>query len=126
MSGDETNPDFDNAEALEDGELMIDESGEGEGDDEEGSPSELQEAAQAIDFVCLPIACTNEGKGAPLAMGIQRWWAQELAEGGGKAAAPVFTALHEQAGRKIPALMIFRESRRCLHDVIADTIVVKA
>jgi tetratricopeptide (TPR) repeat protein len=109
MSGDETNPDFDNAEALEDGELMIDESGEGDGDDEEGSPAELQQAAQAIDFVCLPIACTNEGKGAPLAMGIQRWWAQELAEGGGKAAAPVFTALHEQAGRKIPALMIFRE-----------------
>ena len=26
----------------------------------------------------------------------------------------------------IDALMIFRESRRCLHDVIADTIVVKA
>ncbi len=109
MSGDETNPDFDNAEALEDGELMIDESGEGEGDEDDGSPAELQQAAQAIDFVCLPIACTNEGKGAPLAMGIQRWWAQELAEGGGKAAAPVFTALHEQDGRKIPALMIFRE-----------------
>jgi tetratricopeptide (TPR) repeat protein len=110
MSGDETNPDFDSAENLEDGELMIDESGEGDGDgDEEGSPAELQQAAQAIDFVALPIACTNEGKGAPLAMGIQRWWAQELAEAGGKAAAPVFTALHEQAGRKVPALMIFRE-----------------
>lgn len=26
----------------------------------------------------------------------------------------------------VDALMIFRESRRCLHDVIADTIVVKA
>lgn len=110
MSGDETNPDFDSAENLEDGELMIDESGEGDGEgDEEGSPAELQQAAQAIDFVTLPIACTNEGKGAPLAMGIQRWWAQELAEAGGKAAAPVFTALHEQAGRKVPALMIFRE-----------------
>ncbi len=110
MSGDETNPDFDNAENLEDGELMIDESGEGDGDgDDEGSPAELQQAAQAIDFVTLPIACTNEGKGAPLAMGIQRWWAQELAEAGGKAAAPVFTALHEQNGRKVPALMIFRE-----------------
>jgi tetratricopeptide (TPR) repeat protein len=110
MSGDETNPDFDSAENLEDGELMIDESGEGDGDgDDEGSPAELQQAAQAIDFVALPIACTNEGKGAPLAMGIQRWWAQELAEAGGKAAAPVFTALHEQAGRKVPALMIFRE-----------------
>ena len=110
MSGDETNPDFDSAENLEDGELMIDESGEGDGEgDDEGSPAELQQAAQAIDFVALPIACTNEGKGAPLAMGIQRWWAQELAEAGGKAAAPVFTALHEQAGRKVPALMIFRE-----------------
>lgn len=110
MSGDETNPDFDSAENLEDGELMIDESGEGDGEgDDEGSPAELQQAAQAIDFVALPIACTNEGKGAPLAMGIQRWWAQELAEAGGKAAAPVFTALHEQDGRKVPALMIFRE-----------------
>lgn len=110
MAGDETNSDFDNAEILEEGELMIDESGEGDGDGEdEGSPAELQQAAQAIDFVTLPIACTNEGKGAPLAMGIQRWWAQELAEAGGKAAAPVFTALHEQDGRKIPALMIFRE-----------------
>ncbi len=109
MSGDEQNPDFDNADVLEDGELMIDESAEGEADEDEGSPAELQEAAQAIDFVTLPIACTNEGKGAPLAMGIQRWLAQELAEAGGKAAAPVFTALHEQAGRKVPALMIFRE-----------------
>lgn len=109
MSGDETNPDFDNADGLEDGELMIDESGEGDGDEDEGSPAELQQAAQAIDFVTLPIACTNEGKGAPLAMGIQRWLAQELAEAGGKAAAPVFTALHEQDGRKVPALMIFRE-----------------
>ena len=109
MSGDETNPDFDNADGLEDGELMIDESGEGDGEEDEGSPAELQQAAQAIDFVTLPIACTNEGKGAPLAMGIQRWLAQELAEAGGKAAAPVFTALHEQDGRKVPALMIFRE-----------------
>ena len=31
----------------------------------------------------LPIACTNEGRGAPLAMGVQRWWAQELATRGG-------------------------------------------
>lgn len=65
MSADETNPDFDNAEALDHGELMIDESGEGEGEEEEGSPAELQQAAQAIDFVCLPIACTNEGQGRP-------------------------------------------------------------
>jgi tetratricopeptide (TPR) repeat protein len=107
MSADDQNPDFDDAT---DGELMIDESGEEEeGEEAEGSPAEIQEAAQAIDFVTLPVACTNEGKGAPLAMGIQRWWAQELAEAGGKAAAPVFTALHEQNGRKIPALMIFRE-----------------
>jgi len=107
MSADDQNPDFDDAP---DGELMIDESGEEEeGDEAEGTPAEIQEAAQSIDFVTLPVACTNEGKGAPLAMGIQRWWAQELAEAGGKAAAPVFTALHEQNGRKIPALMIFRE-----------------
>ncbi|MBL9101482.1 MAG: tetratricopeptide repeat protein [Myxococcales bacterium] len=107
MSQDDQNPDFDD---VADGELMIDESGEEEeGDDAEGTPSEIQQAAQTIDFVTLPVACTNEGKGAPLAMGIQRWWAQELAEAGGRAAAPVFTALHEQNGRKIPALMIFRE-----------------
>lgn len=107
MSADDQNPDFDDAP---DGELMIDESGEEEeGDEAEGTPAEIQEAAQSIDFVTLPVACTNEGKGAPLAMGIQRWWAQELAEAGGKAAAPVFTALHEQNGRKVPALMIFRE-----------------
>ena len=48
MSGDETNPDFDSAENLEDGELMIDESGEGDGEgDDEGSPAELQQAAIA-------------------------------------------------------------------------------
>jgi len=107
MSADDQNPDFDDAP---EGELMIDESGEEEeGEEAEGTPAEIQEAAQSIDFVTLPVACTNEGKGAPLAMGIQRWWAQELAEAGGKAAAPVFTALHEQNGRKVPALMIFRE-----------------
>lgn len=107
MSADDQNPDFDDAA---DGELMIDETGEEEeGEEAEGSPSEIQQAAQAIEFVVLPVACTNEGKGAPLAMGIQRWWAQEIAEAGGKAAAPVFTALHEQNGRKVPALMIFRE-----------------
>ena len=44
---------------LEDGELMIDESAEGEADEDEGSPAELQEAAQAIDFVTLPIACVE-------------------------------------------------------------------
>src|SRR5690606_17819124 len=70
---------------------------------------EIQEAAQAIELVALPVACTNEGKGAPLGMGIQRFWAQELAEAGVKAAAPVFTAMQEQNGRQAPALMIFRE-----------------
>src|SRR5690606_11216214 len=60
-------------------------------------------------FVVLPIACTNEGRGAPLAMGVQRWWAQELAARGASAAAPVFTAMADQGGRKVPALMVFRE-----------------
>ncbi|MCX4245892.1 tetratricopeptide repeat protein [Paraliomyxa miuraensis] len=78
-----------------------------EEDDEDDGES--AQAAQSIELVILPIACTNEGKGAPLAMGIQRWWAQELAARGAKAAAPVFTALAEQDGRKVPALMVFRE-----------------
>ncbi|MCA9699984.1 MAG: tetratricopeptide repeat protein, partial [Myxococcales bacterium] len=51
----------------------------------------------------------NEGKGAPLSMGIQRWLAQELARTGIKAAAPVFTAIAEQQGRKVPALLIYRD-----------------
>src|SRR5690606_13473393 len=109
MSGDPKDPDYDDTEGgLEPGELMFDDGDE----DEEGgaaSTEEIQEAAQAIELVALPIACTNEGKGAPLGMGIQRFWAQELAEVGVKAAAPVFTALQEQNGRKAPALMIFRE-----------------
>lgn len=109
MSGDPKDPDYDDTEGgLEPGELMFDDGDE----DEEGgaaSTEEIQEAAQAIELVALPIACTNEGKGAPLGMGIQRFWAQELAEAGVKAAAPVFTALQEQNGRKAPALMIFRE-----------------
>lgn len=79
------------------------------GEDAEDDPELVQEAAAAIELVVLPIACTNEGKGAPLAMGVQRWWAQELAARGAKAAAPVFTALAEQNGRKVPALMVFRE-----------------
>lgn len=69
----------------------------------------VREAAAAVELVVLPIACVNEGRGAPLAMGIQRWWAQELAGRGAKAAAPVFTAMSEQGGRKQPALMVFRE-----------------
>lgn len=101
MAGDDDNQEFE----TEDGEMMLE-----EGDDEEGvSEEEIQEAASTIDLVALPIACTNEGKGAPLAMGIQRWLAQELAGHEVKAAAPVFTALQEQKGRQIPALMVFRE-----------------
>lgn len=91
--------DEDDADAYEDDE-----------DDEDASdPAQVQEAAAAIEFVILPVACTHEGRGAPLAMGIQRWWAQELATRGAKAAAPVFTAMAEQQGRKIPALMVFKE-----------------
>lgn len=81
---------------------------EEDGDDEADSEA-VQQAAAEIEFVVLPIACTNEGRGAPLAMGIQRWWAQELASRGAKAAAPVFTAMADQGGRKVPALMVFRE-----------------
>src|SRR5690606_2585054 len=91
---------------------MIDES---EGDElSEGEQDEqmaaLQKAAEEIELVVLPLSCTNEGKGAPLSMGVQRWLAQELARTGLKAAAPVFTAMAEQQGRKIPALMIYRDA----------------
>ena len=81
--------------------------GDDEGDDEEIEQAES--AAQNIELVILPVACTNEGKGAPLAMGVQRWWAQELASKDAKAAAPVFTAMADQDGQKVPALMVFRE-----------------
>jgi len=77
-----------------------------EGDDD---PEAVAEAAADIKLVILPFACTNEGKGAPLAMGVQRWWAQELATRGVQAAAPVFTAMADQGGREVPALMVFRE-----------------
>lgn len=70
----------------------------------------LQKAASEIELVVLPLSCTNEGKGAPLSMGVQRWLAQELARTGLKAAAPVFTAIAEQQGRKIPALLIYRDA----------------
>ncbi len=80
-----------------------------EGEDAPATDAEINEAAKMIDFVVLPIACINEGKGAPLAMGIQRWIAQDLAQHDAKAAAPVFTAMHEQNGQKVPALMVFRE-----------------
>lgn len=93
---------------------LLGEAGEGdEGDDDEGSNEQLealQKAASEIEIVVLPLACTNEGKGAPLSMGVQRWWAQELARTGLKAAAPVFTAIAEQQGRKVPALLIYRDA----------------
>lgn len=96
-----------------DGELVADANlSEGELDLEGASEEDaaaMKEAAAQVELVVLPIACVNEGKGAPLGMGIQRWWAQELAARGGKAAAPVFTALAEQGERQVPALMVFRE-----------------
>lgn len=108
MTGEPKDFEDDDAEALQPGELALDD----EGDDEEGeavTEADIQQAARSIELVTLPVSCTNEGKGAPLGMGIQRFWAQELAEAGVKAAAPVFTALQEQKGRRVPALMIFRE-----------------
>jgi tetratricopeptide (TPR) repeat protein len=108
MTGEQKDPEYDDdTEALEPGDMMLE-----DGDDEDGeavTAEEIQQAAQAIELVVLPVSCTNEGKGAPLGMGIQRFWAQELAEGGVRAAAPVFTAVQEQQGRRVPALMIFRE-----------------
>jgi hypothetical protein len=102
MAGDDDTQDFQTNDGLDGGELMLDE-GDAEGEDGgEADGAQLQQAAQTIDFVALPIACINEGKGAPLAMGIQRWLAQELAQSGAKAAAPVFTALHEQQGQQDP------------------------
>jgi tetratricopeptide (TPR) repeat protein len=103
MTGDEHEIDED---GLEDG---LEAGDDEDFDDESENPEVIQQAAAAIEFVVLPIACTNEGRGAPLAMGIQRWWAQELASRGAKAAAPVFTAMADQGGRKVPALMVFRE-----------------
>lgn len=74
-----------------------------------GMREELMAAANAVDIVVLPVACVNEGKGAPLGMGMQRWWAQEISESGGKAASPVFTAMADKDGEKVPALMIYRD-----------------
>lgn len=109
MAGeDETTPEPETEALIAEGEDADDVLDDGEEDDED--EGEGAQAAQAIELVILPIACTNEGKGAPLAMGVQRWWAQELAARGAKAAAPVFTALAEQDGRKVPALMVFREA----------------
>jgi tetratricopeptide (TPR) repeat protein len=87
----------------------LDDEDDVDDDDDEVSEEDASAAASAIELVILPVACINEGKGAPLAMGVQRWWAQELASRGAKAAAPVFTAMADQDGRKVPALMVFRE-----------------
>lgn len=103
IPGDETEALLDHGDP-DDGELEDDED-----DEDEEDEAQSAQAAEAIELVILPIACTNEGKGAPLAMGVQRWWAQELAARGAKAAAPVFTAMADQGGRKVPALMVFRE-----------------
>lgn len=108
MTGEPKDNEYDDAEGLEPGELMLDDGDEDE-DGGAATAEEIQQAAQSIELVVLPVSCTNEGKGAPLGMGIQRFWAQELAEAGVKAAAPVFTAMQENQGRRVPALMIFRE-----------------
>ncbi|MFV8755269.1 tetratricopeptide repeat protein [Nannocystaceae bacterium ST9] len=109
MAGDENTTADPNEELLNEG--PDDEGDEGDEDPEvENAQLEaLQKAAAEIELVVLPLACTNEGKGAPLSMGVQRWWAQELARTGLKAAAPVFTAIAEQQGRKVPALLIYRD-----------------
>ena len=93
-----------------DDQLVLGGDDEDDDDDNEVAEEEVAAAAAAIELVVLPIACTNDGKGAPLCMGIQRWWAQELATRGAKAAAPVFTAMAQQGKRQVPALMVFREA----------------
>jgi tetratricopeptide (TPR) repeat protein len=91
-------------------ELMIEEGSEAQLEAAETEQMQaMQKAASEIELVVLPLSCTNEGKGAPLSMGVQRWLAQELARTGIKAAAPVFTAIAEQQGRKVPALLIYRD-----------------
>lgn len=77
---------------------------------DQGMREELIAAANAVDIVVLPVACVNEGKGAPLGMGLQRWWAQEISECGGNAASPVFTAMADNNGQQVPALMVYRDS----------------
>jgi Tfp pilus assembly protein PilF len=116
MAEDETidgsNPTADGTTGDDDGdELMIEEGTEEQLEAAENEQLKaLQKAASEIELVVLPLSCTNEGKGAPLSMGVQRWLAQELARTGLKAAAPVFTAIAEQQGRKIPALLIYRDA----------------
>lgn len=69
---DDDTPEGETEALLEQGEDSDEElAGEDEEEDEEDAAANA-EAAQAIELVILPIACTNEGKGAPLAMGVQR------------------------------------------------------
>jgi tetratricopeptide (TPR) repeat protein len=97
-------------EGDDDGGLMIEEPNDAEmAAAEEAAESEIMAAAKQVDLVVLPLACVNEGLGAPLSMGVQRWWAQELTQDNLRAAAPVFTAMAEQEGRKVPALMVHRD-----------------
>lgn len=90
-------------------ELVIEEGADAAALAQQQQIAAMQKAASEIDLVVLPLACINEGKGAPLSMGVQRWLAQELARTGLKAAAPVFTAIAEQQGRKVPALLVYKD-----------------
>jgi tetratricopeptide (TPR) repeat protein len=100
-------PDDDEDDGDDEGEVVL--GGDEDDEEDEPDPEAVAQAAAAIELVILPIACTNDGKGAPLCMGIQRFWAQELAGLGAKAAAPVFTAMAKQGNQQVPALMVFRE-----------------
>jgi tetratricopeptide (TPR) repeat protein len=109
MAGEEDNETIDPTAAEEEDQLVIEDDGAAQ-EEVAAAQKQLEEAAAQIELVVLPLACVNEGKGAPLAMGVQRWLAQEVTRAGAKAAAPVFTALSEQGGQKVPALMIYRDA----------------
>lgn len=109
MAGENDSQDFDPEQTAEDDGLVIDETDEAA--EVGAAQQQLSEAAAAVEFVVLPLAVTNEGKGAPIAMGIQRWWAQELTKAGARAAAPVFTAMaRNPSGQEVPALMVYRDA----------------
>jgi Flp pilus assembly protein TadD len=109
MAGENDHPSPENDVPEDDDQLVI-EDGSVEEAAVAQAQQELEQAAAQIELVILPLACINEGKGAPLAMGVQRWIAQEVSRAGGRAAAPVFTAITEQQGRKVPALMVYRDA----------------
>lgn len=77
--------------------------------DDKTFPAVQPQAARAIDCVILPPACTNDGAGVSLAMGIQQWLAQELASAGCNASAPVFAVPKANTDSKAHALKVFRE-----------------